>query len=199
MQFRVSDDAAIDFADKFYAAIVRGDGVERAVSDGRRAMITQQEWATPVLFLRGSGDLFRREPVAAVGSPASQAGVESPLDWNLLPYMIDRRPVVEGLRRTIRRQKEQASEWPVLGVIHGDEAQCQEKLIERLKEEELRTSWISPIPTSRSRSTPSRGRAGRGTPMTSGTPCSPTWPGRSGSGGWRSRSIGCSTSSFPSR
>jgi hypothetical protein len=57
MQYEISDPAAAAFARGFYAAIVRGRGVDDAVSSGRVAILGLSdrtlEWVTPVLYLRG--------------------------------------------------------------------------------------------------------------------------------------------------
>ena len=57
MQYEISDPAAVAFARGFYASIVRGRGVDDAVSSGRVAILGLSdrtlEWVTPVLYLRG--------------------------------------------------------------------------------------------------------------------------------------------------
>jgi hypothetical protein len=56
MQFAISDDAAILFADEFYTNLIgRQDPIDAAVSEARKAIyveIDRVEWATPVLFVR---------------------------------------------------------------------------------------------------------------------------------------------------
>ncbi|MGD2176779.1 MAG: MFS transporter, partial [Anaerolineae bacterium] len=56
MQFPISDGAAITFAQKFYPLLARGDPVDAAVAEGRRAIrlagARTMEWGTPVLFMR---------------------------------------------------------------------------------------------------------------------------------------------------
>lgn len=56
MQFPVTDDAAIPFADVLYTRIAAGDPVDTAVAEGRLAIRAgvrdSMEWATPVLFMR---------------------------------------------------------------------------------------------------------------------------------------------------
>jgi CHAT domain-containing protein len=63
MQFQISDDAAILFAEDFYSAMVDGLPIEAAVTEARRSIFfsgNRIEWATPVLFIRSeSGVLFR--------------------------------------------------------------------------------------------------------------------------------------------
>jgi hypothetical protein len=57
MQYEISDPAALAFARGFYGAVVRGRGVDQAVSSGRVAIMGLSgrtlEWVTPVLYLRG--------------------------------------------------------------------------------------------------------------------------------------------------
>lgn len=53
-QYEISDRAAIAFSEAFYSAVANAYSLEAAVSEGRRAILTElenSEWATPVLFL----------------------------------------------------------------------------------------------------------------------------------------------------
>ena len=56
MQFEISDDAAIVFAEELYTNLIgRQDPIDAAVAEARKAIfveIDELEWATPVLFLR---------------------------------------------------------------------------------------------------------------------------------------------------
>lgn len=66
MQFPITDDAAVMFADTFYRRIVEGHAVDAAVAGGRLQLYTagktRAEWATPVLFMRSKhGKLFFEE------------------------------------------------------------------------------------------------------------------------------------------
>jgi CHAT domain-containing protein len=62
MQFAISDDAAISFADYFYGTLTDTGSLDAAVSDARRSiffMPDEREWATPiVLFRTDDGVLF---------------------------------------------------------------------------------------------------------------------------------------------
>jgi formylglycine-generating enzyme required for sulfatase activity len=62
MQFEVTDQAAIVFADGFYSALARGFPVDAAMAEGRKAVFADGndvEWATGVLFMRvADGRLF---------------------------------------------------------------------------------------------------------------------------------------------
>ena len=57
MQYSISDQAAIDFAEGFYTSLAAGRGIDRAVHSGRVAILGAGdhtlEWLTPVLYLRG--------------------------------------------------------------------------------------------------------------------------------------------------
>lgn len=63
MQFPISDQAALAFANGFYPRLAAGEAIELAVSFGRETIRLElndnQEWGTPVLFIRVSnGHLF---------------------------------------------------------------------------------------------------------------------------------------------
>jgi hypothetical protein len=63
MQFEISDEAAITFAEELYTSLIgRQDPIDAAVAEARKAVLTEVneiEWATPVLFLRNrDGALF---------------------------------------------------------------------------------------------------------------------------------------------
>jgi outer membrane protein assembly factor BamD (BamD/ComL family) len=64
MQFPISDSAAITFSHKFYPLLARGEPVDAAVAEGRRAIRLAEaqtmEWGTPVLFMRApQGVIFQ--------------------------------------------------------------------------------------------------------------------------------------------
>ena len=56
MQFSISDEAAIVFADELFTSLIgRQYAIDAAVSEARKAVfaeVNEIEWATPVLFLR---------------------------------------------------------------------------------------------------------------------------------------------------
>ena len=55
MQFEITDDAAIVFAEGFYEAVAAGYPVDAALAEARMAILADDndvEWATPVLFMR---------------------------------------------------------------------------------------------------------------------------------------------------
>ncbi len=73
MQFEITDDAAIVFAQEFYGAIADGFPVDAGVGEARRAIFGQGndiEWGTPVVYLRGDGRLF--DVLAAPPPPTSR-------------------------------------------------------------------------------------------------------------------------------
>jgi hypothetical protein len=63
MQFEITDEAAITFAEELYAAIADGYSIDAALGEARRAIFASGndvEWATPVLYSRSAnGQLFR--------------------------------------------------------------------------------------------------------------------------------------------
>ena len=72
MQFAITDESALIFADEFYRALADGYAVDAAVTQARRALAAHSdvEWATPVLFLRvGHGQLFHITPPPAAPVP----------------------------------------------------------------------------------------------------------------------------------
>ena len=135
MQFRISDRAAIAFAERFYKQLASGVRVERAVKDGRMAIKgarpESMEWATPVLFMQAAAEgLFKpsRKP--------ARADTHGVGELHLLPYMVDRKEVLNELSLAIRVQNEQPT-VPLVCIIHGDDEQCHLELRQRLCDEEL--------------------------------------------------------------
>ena len=67
MQYKISDEAAIQFGREFYEAIAAGYPVDMATADARRKVRgvgNDREWATPVLFSRlDDNDLVKATPV----------------------------------------------------------------------------------------------------------------------------------------
>lgn len=67
MQFAITDDAAITFAERFYGAIARDCPVDAALTEARKALALREgltEWGTPVLFMRtDNGQIFRSRQV----------------------------------------------------------------------------------------------------------------------------------------
>jgi len=80
MQLPISDQAALVFSEAFYRSLAHGEGIDRAVFEGRLAIhITDPssyEWVTPALFLRCTEDrLFELPPVGPV--LVSDSGAEA--------------------------------------------------------------------------------------------------------------------------
>jgi CHAT domain-containing protein len=74
MQFAITDDGALTFADEFYTALADGYAVDAAVTQGRRALAADSdvEWGTPVLFMRvADGRLFDLEDVPSPSPPTT--------------------------------------------------------------------------------------------------------------------------------
>ena len=81
MQFEISDDAALLFAEELYTNLIgRQDPIDAAVAEARKAVYTEIdaiEWATPVLFLRDPDvELFRFELPAAPLPPPPPPSLE---------------------------------------------------------------------------------------------------------------------------
>ena len=58
MQFEITDDAAIMLAHEFYRALADGYALDESLTEARKAIrteVSEVEWATPVLYLRGEG------------------------------------------------------------------------------------------------------------------------------------------------
>src|SRR4029077_8639997 len=82
MRSRISDRAALAFAERFYEALARALPVDGALGEARRAMHADGEgleWSTPVLYMRSEGRIFRVKLwltllVAVLGSAALGGG-----------------------------------------------------------------------------------------------------------------------------
>ncbi len=79
MQFEITDDAAIAFAEELYGSLIaREETIDVAVAEARKAVFTEvneTEWATPVLFLRNEdGRLFDFVPITPVVKPDPRRG-----------------------------------------------------------------------------------------------------------------------------
>lgn len=142
MQFPISDPAAIHFAARFYSQIAQGRAIEEALLAGRQRVEAlapdRDEWATPVLMLRGEGAVFRPSSTALEGHPAERhRAAEELADDSLLPYMADRTDLVFELSEAIKVQDANPC-FPLVSIVHGDDSQCQDMLERRLNRIELR-------------------------------------------------------------
>jgi Tol biopolymer transport system component len=82
MQFPISDRAAVKFTGEFYGSLVDGQPVDQAVSSARKSLLDgfQDEWATPVLFLRSpDGNIFENVHAATSG-PIDASTSDAPPD-----------------------------------------------------------------------------------------------------------------------
>lgn len=65
MQFPISDRAAVAFGEAFYEQLVRGEDLETATVEGRKAILSDHprtsEWGTPVLFERTAPRIRSRD------------------------------------------------------------------------------------------------------------------------------------------
>jgi hypothetical protein len=83
MQFAITDQAAIDFAQGFYRRIAEGSAIDYALGEVRKAIFLEGnklEWGTPVLFLRSlDGQIFEVDKQRAAATPEDEGypGVEA--------------------------------------------------------------------------------------------------------------------------
>ena len=141
MQFPISDPAATQFAARFYSEIAQGRSIEEALREGRQRVETlaphSDEWATPVLMLRGENPAFQPSAEAIDGHPSERGRAAAGLaDDSLLLCMVDRRDLLWELSERIRTQDTRPSA-PLVSIIHGDDSQCQDMLERRLSLDEL--------------------------------------------------------------
>ena len=106
MQFEISDDAALLFAEELYTNLIgRQDPIDAAVAEARKAVYTEIdaiEWATPVLFVRDPDvELFRFQLPAAPLPPPP-------------PPTLETEPAEDGPRwvRPINRFGAWTQRWP---------------------------------------------------------------------------------------
>jgi peptidoglycan hydrolase-like protein with peptidoglycan-binding domain len=98
MQFEISDDAALLFAEELYTNLIgRQDPIDAAVAEARKAVYTEIdaiEWATPVLFVRDPDvELFRFELPAAPLPPPPPPTIETEAGDKEVPRWV--RPVTK--------------------------------------------------------------------------------------------------------
>ncbi|HEX4495990.1 MAG TPA: CHAT domain-containing protein [Thermoanaerobaculia bacterium] len=82
MRSRISDRAALTFAERFYESLAKALPVDAALGEARQAMYVggeDLEWSTPVLYMRSAGsviteNLWRALLAAALGAAALAAG-----------------------------------------------------------------------------------------------------------------------------
>lgn len=82
MQYRISDNAAIEFARNFYKALAERQSLAAAVATSRRKMAKGKsiEWGIPVLYMRGSDEpFFTFTESAAESVDSSSQNITDPL------------------------------------------------------------------------------------------------------------------------
>ncbi len=105
MQFAISDGAAKAFAEEFYRTISDLMPIDAAMSEARRAIanrIGNNEWATPVLFMRSDdGVLFKTANIAAVKIPTAQTPSSRALIFGALALLIVLVAAIYGIGRSV--------------------------------------------------------------------------------------------------
>jgi len=107
MQIPVTDSMAIEFSEAFYSALRSGLPVEAAVAQGRQVVrLSSPEWATPVLYLRGSSsELFEFRPAAPEATDApvdrSESAEDSPPELRI------------GIRSFVESKDFRLTEWAI--------------------------------------------------------------------------------------
>jgi tetratricopeptide (TPR) repeat protein len=90
MQFEITDQAAITFAQNLYEAVADGLPLDAAMAEARNAILDQPnpvEWATPVLYLRApDGRIF---DVTEPGTPSSDTTEPIPTDHRREAQLLD--------------------------------------------------------------------------------------------------------------
>ncbi len=104
----------------------------REFQDAVRKHLTQ--------YIRHQYPLLQTMPAPVVGfapaRPAHPARFTEEQIRDLLPYLPDREGLLYQLGLAIKEQRTRPSD-PLVCIIHGDDAQCQDKLVQRLQEIEL--------------------------------------------------------------
>lgn len=115
MQFAITDDGALTFADEFYRALAVGYDVDAAVTQARctLAVDTGVEWGTPVLFMRqADGRLFDLPSTIPPPTPKklARAPTDGPANTWLAALLATgrRRPEHAGPRRRPPRTRRSA-------------------------------------------------------------------------------------------
>jgi len=119
MQFEITDDAAITFAQELYSAIADGYPIDAALAESRRAIFVSGndvEWATPVLYMRSpNGQLFD-----VAQPPAEVARALEPVQSGKAPAAPSRAPSGKVDRRAIAmRPAKRRLPWVVAAIAVG--------------------------------------------------------------------------------
>lgn len=126
MQFEITDDAAVTFSERLYAALAQGFPVDAALAQARKAIFAaghELEFGTPVLFLRGAdARLFDVDSLAATRPPQptpldGQDGGSSPRREAPHPAGVARQPSPELSARGARRRSRLAALAAALAAL----------------------------------------------------------------------------------
>ncbi len=126
MQFKVGNNAAIRFAERFYADLVRGIPIDRGVLNARKALFGTDprslEWGTPVLHMRSpdgllfrfqsSGDGQARPSASKAPSPPRPSTPPAPRGRTVMMYWHD-----QGLTRDAATQLQTEFEHSGIHVV----------------------------------------------------------------------------------
>jgi tetratricopeptide (TPR) repeat protein len=86
MQYEITDRAARQFSQEFYAALADGLTIDSALTEARVALFTRDhetEWGVPVLYLRAAdGYIFDMDANRGPGERPATTGVTPPVQWN---------------------------------------------------------------------------------------------------------------------
>lgn len=138
MQFEITDEAAIAFADALYRALAHGLPIDAAMGPARRAILAagrRAEFGTPVLFLRGSDarlfDVLGQPRPERVDRDAGEG------DRGRRRASSDARWVDALTAFVTRRWQEAAEGLEALGEDYPDDDEVQVRLAEARRQQEL--------------------------------------------------------------
>lgn len=102
MQYEITDNAAITFAQNFYRALTRNFPIEAALGEARKAIRTlpnEIEWATPVLYMRSEDGHLSKEKDGYELSVAGNGDKPAINQPELSPELVDHYNKVFGALR----------------------------------------------------------------------------------------------------
>jgi len=137
MQFEISDASAITFADEFYSALSDGLPVDASVAEARKAISSEVEWGTPVLYMRASdGVLFRIEPSTVTEGPGTLRPTLDEEQHRTAVVAEARRKAAEEERQHQAQSERKAAEEEQRQAREAAEAQAREAEARRKTAEE---------------------------------------------------------------